>query len=333
MNNEQLLEVLASKLATGELRPEEVTARLHVPTPQSSAGSDVVPATGKKPFSISKMLYIFGAVVVVIGIVIFVGQIWGDLATVGRIMITLGVGFLFAILGSVLLYTDNTRTVGSVFHAIGGILVPGGVLVTLYEINPYTLNEWSLTFSFLGVFLFYVLLMYVHKNPILTFFAIVNGTITLYSMVYAMIGYYDLSSYFFDIIKDVYVYLTIAIGGSYLLMAYAFRDGWNQKLSSVLYFFGTIGVLGASFMEMIDSLPWQMLYLLLIVGAFMLSVYVKSRNVLTVTTLFLIAYVSYITGEYFADSVGWPISLVILGFVFIGLGYMSININKKYISQ
>jgi hypothetical protein len=49
------------------------------------------------------------------------------------------------------------------------------------------------------------------------------------------------------------------------------------------------------------------------------------------STGFLIAHVTFITGEYFADSMGWPISLVILGLVFIGLGYASITINKKFI--
>jgi len=59
----------------------------------------------------------------------------------------------------------------------------------------------------------------------------------------------------------------------------------------------------------------------------------RSRSILVMSTLFLIAHVSYITGEYFADSLGWPISLVILGFVFIGLGYVSISVNKKYITN
>ena len=62
-----------------------------------------------------------------------------------------------------------------------------------------------------------------------------------------------------------------------------------------------------------------------------MSVYLKSKIILLMSTIFLIVHVSYITGEYFADSLGWPVVLVLLGFVFMGLGYASIIINNRYI--
>ena len=123
----------------------------------------------------------------------------------------------------------------------------------------------------------------------------------------------------------------MAIGASYLLLAHAFRSGWNKHLIGALYFFGITGFLGATFSQVFDSVPWQLLYFLIVLGGLFLSVYMRSRSILVMSTLFLIAHVSYITSEYFADSLGWPISLVILGFVFIGLGYASVTINKKYI--
>jgi len=82
-----------------------------------------------------------------------------------------------------------------------------------------------------------------------------------------------------------------------------------------------------------DSELWQFLYFLVIFGGLYLSIYLKSQIILVMSTIFLIAHISYITSEYFADSLGWPISLVILGFIFIGLGYASVNINKKYINS
>ena len=125
----------------------------------------------------------------------------------------------------------------------------------------------------------------------------------------------------------------MVIGASYLLFAYAFRDGWNKKLVAVLYFFGITGFLGAAFSQVYDSVFWQMLYFIIVIGGFFLAVYVKNRSILVMSTIFLIAHVSFITSEYFADSLGWPISLIILGFIFIGLGYGSVTLNKRYISQ
>jgi hypothetical protein len=104
---------------------------------------------------------------------------------------------------------------------------------------------------------------------------------------------------------------------SYLSLAHAFRGSWNRKLVGFLCFFGSTGFLGASFLQVFDSALWEMLYFIIVIGGIALSVYMRSRSVLVMSTLFLIAHVSYITSEYFANSLGWPISLVVLGFVLL----------------
>ena len=77
-----------------------------------------------------------------------------------------------------------------------------------------------------------------------------------------------------------------------------------------------------------------MAVLFLAFGGLVVAVlYLKSRMVLLLSTLAVIGYIIYFTAEYFADSVGWPIALILLGFIIIGLGYMSISLNKKYILQ
>ncbi|MDD5152486.1 MAG: hypothetical protein PHS95_00570 [Candidatus Pacebacteria bacterium] len=326
MNKEQLLQELSAKISTGEISREEVASRFGIAT---NAQREIVGGNSKNatPFSVTKMLYILGAAIVIVGIVFFVRQIWYDIGSLGRISVTLGLGFLFAFLGSMLLKNKPEEKLGAIFHFIGGVLIPGGAMVTLSELNTDFVSLWPVAITFGIIFAFYLLLNYVHKNAILTFFAIANGTAFVYLVVGAIV---DGESYMF---KDLYAYLTMAIGASYLLLAHAFRDGWNKQLIGILYFFGIAGFLGAAFSQVFDSVPWQMVYFLLVIGGLYLSVYMKSRSILVVSTIFLIAHVSYITSEYFADSVGWPISLIVLGFIFIGLGYVSIRINKKYIAN
>ncbi|KKS10096.1 MAG: hypothetical protein UU66_C0051G0001, partial [Parcubacteria group bacterium GW2011_GWB1_41_5] len=217
--------------------------------------------------------------------------------------------------------------IGSVFHFMGGLLVPGGAMVTLSELGLDFVSLWPVALTFGAIFVFYLLINSIHKSAILTFFTIANGTAFIYLVVESIT---DGSFYMHG---DLYAYLTMVVGASYLLLAYSFRGGWNDKLVEVLYFFGIAGFLGAAFSQVFGSVPWQMLYFIIVIGGLFLSAYIKSRAVLVVSTLFLIAHVSYITSEYFADSVGWPVALVILGFIFIGLGYVSININKKYIAK
>ena len=326
MNKEELLQEISNKISTGEISREEAVSRFgFAPAMQSEVKAENL--KNSTPFSVTKMLYVLGAAIVVIGIVIFVHQIWYDIGSFGRIAVTLGLGFLITAIGSMLLKSKPDQNIGTVFHFIGGMLIPGGAVVTLSELNVDFVSLWPVAITFGVIFAFYLLLNSVHKNAILTFFAIANGTAFVYLLVEAIV---DGPFYRHE---DLYAYLTMVIGANYLLLARAFRDGWNKKLIGVLYFFGITGFLGAAFSQVFDSVPWQMLYFLIVIGGLFLAVYVRNRSILVMSTLFLIAHVSYITSEYFADSLGWPISLVILGFIFIGLGYISVNINKKYIAN
>jgi hypothetical protein len=270
------------------------------------------------------MLYVLGAVVLVFGIVIFVAQIWNDISSLGRIVITLGLGLLITALGSVLLEQKPKDNIGPTFHFVGGMLIPSGAVVLLSELN--FLEAWTIAIAFVVVFAFYLLLNTLQKHALLTFFAIANATAAIYLLTYAIVEAPHAN--WFD---NIYQYLTMTIGTSYLLLAHAFRGSWNKQLIGALYVFGSAGFLGAAFTLVFDSTLWQLLFFLIVFCGLALSVYTKSRIILVVGTLFLLIHVSYITGEYFSNSLGWPISLVILGFVFIGLGYTSITINKKYI--
>lgn len=325
MNKEELLQELSVKMSTGEISREEIANRFSFAT-EAQGAVQVEDSKHSTPFSVTKMLYVLGAAIVVIGIVIFVSQIWDDIGSFGRIVVTLGLGVLLTAIGSMLLKSKPDENIGVVFHFIGGMLIPGGALVTLSELNVDLVSLWPTTLTFGVVFAFYLLLNSVHKNAVLTFFAIANGTAFVYLFVEAIV---DGPAYLHD---DLHAYLTMVIGASYLLLAQSFRDGWNKKLIGILCFFGITGFLGAAFSQVFDSVLWQMLYFILAIGGLALSVHMKRRNILVISTLFFIAHVAYITAEYFANSLGWPISLVVLGFVFIGLGYVSININKKYIA-
>lgn len=323
MNKEALLQELSDKMSAGEISREEVVRRLKL----TSATKAKAGAKDSSGFSVTKMLYVLGATIVVIGITFFVYQIWNDIGSIGRILVTLGLGLLTTAMGSILLKDKPQDAIGSVFHFIGGMLTPGGAVVTLSELSVEPTSLWPVAITFGVITLFYVLLNFVHKTAVLTFFTIANCTAFVYLVMEAVI----VNEPFYEH-GDLYAYLTMAVGVSYLLLAHAFRGGWNSKLIGVLYFFGITGFLGAAYSQVFDSLPWQLIYFLLVLGGLALSVFTRSRSILVMSTIFLIAHVSYITGEYFADSIGWPISLVILGFIFIGLGYASITINKKYIA-
>ncbi|PJE64055.1 MAG: hypothetical protein COU90_04255 [Candidatus Ryanbacteria bacterium CG10_big_fil_rev_8_21_14_0_10_43_42] len=324
MENQELLEELSAKIASGAIAREDVLAHLgSMPVKEPGPEYGFLKEDGH--FSLSKVLYILGSAVVILGIVFLVGQLWDDIGSLGRILVTFGLGIMFAGIGSFLFASKPESHLGQVFHGIGGMLVPGGALVMLYELGGKNPDIWPVTFTIGTVFLFYLLLASYHKNAILTFFAFANGTAFMYLLFAAIL---DNTLYFPD---DIYAYLTMVIGASYLLFGQSFKGTWNSYLTGPLNFLGSAGFLAGAFSRVFDSVFWQIIFFALAAGALVLAIRVRSRSILVVGTLFLIGHFGYITGEYFADSIGWPISLVILGLLFIGLGYVSISINKKYI--
>ncbi len=435
MYKEELLQELTNKINSGEITREEVLGRF----PNHFESSIATNVKKLSFFTVNKFLYALGAIISIVGIILFASQIWPNIGSVERVTITLGMGFLLTIIGSLFLHTKPEQSLGSIFHSIGGVLIPGGAVVALYEtLGLENITASSIAFTFSLIFLFYFLLSLIQKNVILTFFAIANGTVFIYSFMNAVtkdtaIDYVNLYTYLslavgaayclmayqfregwnkgisralyflgvmgmqmavfyqytsswnrsmwpvvfslgflfvsylllnFKVKKviltlltimngtvfvyllveqlvgasfysttDIYIYLTMIMGVAYMLLAYSFRNGWNSSLVNIINFFGAFGLLSSAFSKIYGSPLWQMVFLVLVIGGFFLSIDIRSRNILVLNTLFLLAFISYITSEYFADSVGWPISLVVLGFAFIGLGYVSVNINKKYIAE
>lgn len=326
MTNEELLKELYLKAQSGEIKKEEITAVFESFPPSEQGGGSILTTDLTAHLSLTKILYLIGASVVVIGISFFGVQIWDDLGALGRITITLGLGLIFAAFGSIFFINDPERWLGPVFHVIGGVLIPGGSLVTLYELSLNVKSLWPVAWIFGVLFVFYLLLTLFHKNAILTFFSAANGTAFIYLLVGAMLG----NSFYYEA-WDVFVYLTMAASICYLLLAHAFRDGWNKYLCEMFNFMGAAGFLGAAFTRVFDSGLWQFAFFIFAFGGMAFAVYAKSRGILAVSTLYLVAHFIYITNEYFADSIGWPVALVILGLLIIGLGYVSISINKKYL--
>ena len=68
-------------------------------------------------------------------------------------------------------------------------------------------------------------------------------------------------------------------------------------------------------------------------GGVFLSTWVRSRTLLFVSTVAILAYISYFTNEHFQDSLGWPLVLILLGLVFIALSTIAMRISRRYISD
>jgi hypothetical protein len=77
---------------------------------------------------------------------------------------------------------------------------------------------------------------------------------------------------------------------------------------------------------------WELVFPGLVFGVMFLSVYLRSKAFLTFGSLYLVAYIFKITGEYFAESMGWPLVLVLTGLGLIAIGYLHFSLKRKYLS-
>ena len=54
---------------------------------------------------------------------------------------------------------------------------------------------------------------------------------------------------------------------------------------------------------------------------------------LVLGSLYLMGYIMKITAEYFSDSLGWPVSLVLVGFALIAIGYATFMMNQRFMKK
>jgi hypothetical protein len=62
-----------------------------------------------------------------------------------------------------------------------------------------------------------------------------------------------------------------------------------------------------------------------------IAIHLRSRAVLIFGAAFLVGDIFKLTSEYFQDSLGWPLMLVLAGFLLIGVGYLTFYLNNKYL--
>jgi len=285
-----------------------------------------------KKVSVTEILYYIGGGVVFLGISILMAQNWSVLGFETKVLATLGVSIMAYLVGILFGQNTKTETVGSAFYLISALVAPIGLYV-IFENAGFDITGPGIQSLISGIlFCTYLFSFIVFRKNIFTLFSIIFGTWLFYSLTGLLAG----SSPYFGSSK-FYQYQTLIAGLSYALLGYSFSKTERAPLRGFLYGFGILGFLGASMAlggwEPNQSIFWELLFPVLVFGTLFLSVYIKSKSFLVFGTLFLMGYILKITAEYFSNSLGWPLVLVISGLSMIGIGYMSFAVKKKYLSS
>jgi len=323
MDKQSVLESVSTLVAAGELSEAELMAAY-----RGGAGGEVA----ERQTRYSTVLYFIGGGVVVIGIVALIAQIWNDLGSVMHVVVTLGSGLAAFTVGVLLSRRQTLGAAGPAFFLIAALVLPLGLAVTLDEAGFQPEHfAWQSLISLVLMGAFTAVYQLFRSNSLL-----------LYAIGFATWAFFAITGWIagpnpsfaeFEFIE----YRVLAVGLSFLVLAFAFADTPRRELSGILYGFGSMAFLGAALAlggwKPSQNVFWELVFPGLVFAVLYASVHLKSRVLLTAGSGFLAAYLLKITGEYFSDSLGWPLALVISGMMLMGVGYLTLRLKRRYLSE
>lgn len=315
MDKQTTLNALKQHVIAGDISRGEVNAIF----------KEVQPASESRQVHFSQVLYYIGAAIVLIGISILAWQHWQEFNLAVKLLITLGSGIATYIAGVMFTQHPLSKQLSPAFFLMSAILMPLGLGILFDNIGYNVGSSGVMVTISLVLFLMYGISYFAFKKNILLFFTTAFATWLFYALVNLIIGNNPVAHDW-----NLYTYITMAVGLSYLVLGYSFDNTPRQELSGTLYAFGALFFLGAAIT--LNGF-WEAIYAGLALGIILVSTQLRSRALLVFGTLFLMGYLMKITAKYFSDSLGWPLALVLAGFMLIAVGYFTFYLNRKYLSN
>jgi hypothetical protein len=282
------------------------------------------PVLASKPSSsvLSKLFGYIGGIFVFAGIGVFISMYWGDFGSTARVIVTLGTGLMAFIMAVVCLqdnhYEKRYDKAATPLLIASSILQPMGILVMLQEYSSGGDARHGLIFMSAYMLIQQGATFWAKRLSVLAFGAILFGCILLANL--------------FDVWNWDGELIGMVIGVSLICVAYALQQSKHMAIAPFWYFVGGV-ILMWSVFEAVENTPLELLYLGLSALMIFLSTHVRSRALLGVGTLAMLIYIGYYTAKHFANTLGWPIALVVIGVALIALSSLAVRLNNKYIKQ
>ena len=252
------------------------------------------------------------------GIGVFISMYWDDFGSAARVIVTLGIGLVAFIMSLVCLADKRYDKAATPLFIVASILQPMGILVMLQEFSSGGDARHGLIFMSAYMVIQQGATFWAKRLSILAFSAILFGCVLLVNL--------------FDIWGFEEELIGIIIGIWLICVAYALQNSKHLAIAPFWYFVGGV-ILMWSVFEAVEKTPFELLYLGLSALMIFVSTHVRSRALLGVGTLAMLVYIGYYTAQHFANTLGWPIALVIIGIALIGMSSLSVRLNNKYIKQ
>ncbi len=305
---EQALKQIAQVAREHDLTPAEILEELASPAGASDSGTSVV----------TSLFGYLGAIFLLVGLGVFIEMQWKAMGSAARITVTLGSGIAVFVAAVLADRSEQRRNTAVPLFLLAAVLQPMGILVTIAEFSKGGDDRHAILLTS-GILLI---------QQCVTFLKTGRTTLLLSTLLFGVCAY-GVSLDLLDLDGDL---IACTLGLSVLFVTYWIDSSPHAAITPFWYFVGATAMLGGLFSLLKDS-SVEILMLAASCAVVVLSIWVKSRLLLLVGAVAILSYVIYYTAEHFADVIGWPIALILLGLLLIGLSAVAFRINRKYIAE
>lgn len=268
---------------------------------------------------LQKVIIYIGAAFIFMGICVFIGMMWDDLNSVARIILTLGSGFIAYVLGLMSLNDSKYGKAATPLLLVGAAVQPTGLFVFMDEYLPKSGDIALAATVVCGLMTLQQFITFLAtQRTCLLFFSL----FFFYATTYSAISWADV-----DPPEGM-----LAMGLSLLTVCWGLRKSPHNTILPFFYFGGATMTAAAAF-DILEDTPIDTAMIAVSAGLIYLSALAASRTLLTVGVLSLLAFLGYFTDEYFADTIGWPLAMILFGLMMIGISVFAVKLGKKIVTN
>ena len=263
-----------------------------------------------------RVLGYLGGTFVFAGLGVFVALQWDTMSSAARIVVTLGSGLAAFVLALIASRDERYEKATTPMTLIAAALEPAGMLVTFAEFGSGGDPRLAGVVTCAAMALQFAAAFRWLRRTTPLFLTIAFGALFWWTT--------------FDLLDVDNGMVGVAMGGSLVLAAAGVDRTMYRVITPFWYFVGAALLLFGLF-DLVEGTPLEVLFLVFAAGLVYLSVTLHSRTLLGVATLGILAYTGWFTSEHFADSVGWPIALMLFGLLMIALSALAFRIDRDYV--
>ncbi len=310
-----------------------------------------------------------GAILIFSGISTYIHMFWSNMSSFMRIFITLGTGIGLSALALIAMREGKYPRIILPLIIIAACVETTGWFVMIYELLPHgddTRKAVAFVFGIMAVQ--QSLIFNLHQRTSLLFTAIffayaflgemlgisgmkqeyaailLGGCLIYTSIVisrteHRQISYIGYLAGAFLFNGGIFRYIELLFDGNWAAIitgislcsfAYCLKESDDKRWSGPTFFIGS-AIFYDGLFGMVYHTPFELLYLAAAIGMIYACTLLESRVLLFTSVIAILGFIGYYTTEYFVNSVGWPIALVLMGIAFLGTGAAAVKVKQKYL--